>query len=147
MINIRFRIKFFFTAIIFSAIWFFPATVPAKELRLAESNFSNVIDGILAHSCLRKQNFGVKIHSLEQDETLYSVQSDRLFSPASNMKLLTTAMALKRMGPDYRFKTRLYGAMPIIKETLNGDLEELINGLISAERLEAMSSYEKDNEK
>jgi len=122
MINVLFRIKFFFTAIIFSAIWFSPVTVPAKELRLAESNFSNVIDGILAHSCLRKQNFGVKIHSLEQDETLYSVQSDRLFSPASNMKLLTTAMALKRMGPDYRFKTRLYSTLKINEETLNGDL-------------------------
>ena len=44
---------------------------------------------------------------------------------------------------DHRINLTLYK----LEETLNGDLEEIINGLISAERLEAMSSYEKDNEK
>ena len=44
---------------------------------------------------------------------------------------------------DHRINLTLYK----LEEILNGDLEEIINGLISAERLEAMSSYEKDNEK
>ena len=108
--------------ILISVVWLCPANVSAQESGLAESNFSNVIDGILAHPCLRKQNFGVKIHSLERGETLYSVQSDHLFAPASNIKLLTTAMALKRMRPDYRFKTRLYATMKMVQENLSGDL-------------------------
>ena len=44
---------------------------------------------------------------------------------------------------DHRINLTLYK----LEEILNGDLEEIINGLISAERLEAMSSYETDNEK
>ena len=122
MISILFKTKIIFITILLSVVWLCPANVPAQESGLAESNFTNVIDGILAHPCLRKKNFGVKIHSLEQDETLYSVQSERLFAPASNIKLLTTAMALKQMRPDYRFKTRLYATMKMIKENLGGDL-------------------------
>jgi len=122
MISPLFKTKIFFITALLSVAWLCPENVPAQEPGLAESNFANVIDGILFHPCLRKQNFGVKIYSLERNQALYSVRSDRLFSPASNMKLLTTAMALKRMGPDYRFKTRLYAAMRISGETLNGDL-------------------------
>ena len=69
-----------------------------------------------------KKNFGIKIHSLERNKTLYSVHSDRLFAPASNVKLLTTAMALKRLGPDYRFKTGLYATTPVGGEILGGDI-------------------------
>ena len=108
MISILFKTKRSFTTILIVVVWLFPANVPAQESGLAESNFANSIDSILTHPCLRKKNFGAKVHSLERDKTLYSIRSDHLFTPASNMKLLTTAMALKRMGPDYRFKTHLY---------------------------------------
>ena len=55
-------------------------------------------------------------------------------------------LAEKIQDDDKRIKA-LEDALYKLEETLNGDLEEIINGLISAERLEAMSSYEKDNEK
>ena len=41
---------------------------------------------------------------------------------------------------DHRINLTLYR----LEEVLNGDLEEIINGLISAERLEAMTAYEKN---
>ncbi|MBJ78567.1 MAG: D-alanyl-D-alanine carboxypeptidase/D-alanyl-D-alanine-endopeptidase [Nitrospinae bacterium] len=122
MISKLLKIKRIFLAVLLLVVSLFPAMAPAQEPGLAESYFANVMDGILAHSCLRKQNFGVNIYSLDQDETLYSFQGDRLFAPASNMKLLTTATALKRMGPDYRFKTRLFATMRVAKEALEGDL-------------------------
>ena len=40
-------------------------------------------------------------------ETLYQQNADRYFVPASNMKLFTTALALTKLGPDYRFHTTL----------------------------------------
>ena len=82
----------------------------------------NMVDDILDNSSLRKQNFGIKIYSLEKNKTLYSIRSDRLFTPASNIKLLTTALALKRLGPDYRFKTVLYGTIPVRARVLKGNL-------------------------
>jgi D-alanyl-D-alanine carboxypeptidase/D-alanyl-D-alanine-endopeptidase (penicillin-binding protein 4) len=43
--------------------------------------------------------------------------------PASNMKLFTTALALVRLGPEYRFKTQIGADKPIDADrTLAGDL-------------------------
>lgn len=50
---------------------------------------------------------GVEVFSLESKKILFHYNDDFLFMPASNMKVLTTALALLRLGPDYRFTTRL----------------------------------------
>ena len=66
MISIFSKTKTIFTTVLLSVVWLCPANVPAQESGLAESNFANVIDSILAHSCLRKKNFGVKIDTVFQ---------------------------------------------------------------------------------
>ncbi len=38
---------------------------------------------------------------------LYDVNGNKLFTPASNMKVVTTALALGVLGPDYRWHTRV----------------------------------------
>ena len=114
--------KIIFTITFLSIIWLFPERIHAQKPESAESVFVKTVETILGNSCLRKQNFGVKIHSLERNKTLYSVNSHRLFAPASNVKLLTTAMALKRLRPEYRFKTGLYATTPVGGETLRGDI-------------------------
>jgi D-alanyl-D-alanine carboxypeptidase/D-alanyl-D-alanine-endopeptidase (penicillin-binding protein 4) len=50
---------------------------------------------------------GVEVVSLDTKKILFKYNDDFLFMPASNMKVLTTALALLRLGPDYRFTTRL----------------------------------------
>ncbi|NJL45226.1 MAG: D-alanyl-D-alanine carboxypeptidase/D-alanyl-D-alanine-endopeptidase [Leptolyngbyaceae cyanobacterium SM2_3_12] len=42
-------------------------------------------------------------------QTLYSRNADRLFTPASNVKLLTTAAALHYLGASHRIRTSVYG--------------------------------------
>jgi D-alanyl-D-alanine carboxypeptidase/D-alanyl-D-alanine-endopeptidase (penicillin-binding protein 4) len=44
---------------------------------------------------------------LASGKTLYRRNEDRLFLPASNLKLFTTALALERLGAGYRFVTRV----------------------------------------
>lgn len=52
--------------------------------------------------------WGVKIVSLDSGEILFEHNPHKLFTPASNSKLYTVALALDRLGADYRIKTSLY---------------------------------------
>ena len=47
---------------------------------------------------------------LGSGQTLYEVNPERYFVPASNVKLFTAALALARLGPDYKFQTRVLAA-------------------------------------
>lgn len=49
--------------------------------------------------------FGVEIFDLQSGRVLFAANSDHFFVPASNTKLFTTALALSRLGPDYRYHT------------------------------------------
>jgi D-alanyl-D-alanine carboxypeptidase/D-alanyl-D-alanine-endopeptidase (penicillin-binding protein 4) len=67
--------------------------------------------------------WGVKIVSLESKKTVFEHDAGKLFSPASNCKLYTMALALDQLGGDYRIKTSLYStAKPDKRGTLKGDL-------------------------
>ena len=67
--------------------------------------------------------WGVKIVSLDSGKTVFELNPQKLFSPASNSKLYTVALALDRLGADYRIKTSLYAkAKPNQAGILKGDL-------------------------
>lgn len=67
--------------------------------------------------------WGVKIVSLDTGKVLFEENAGKLFSPASNCKLFTMALALDRLGGDYRIQTSLYAATrPNRAGTLKGDL-------------------------
>jgi len=67
--------------------------------------------------------WGVKVISLDSGKTLFEHNARKLFSPASNAKLYTVALALDQLGGDYRIKTSLYAdAKPDKRGTLKGDL-------------------------
>lgn len=48
---------------------------------------------------------GILVVDLGNGKTLAAENPDHFFVPASNTKLFTTALALTRLGPDYRFRT------------------------------------------
>jgi D-alanyl-D-alanine carboxypeptidase/D-alanyl-D-alanine-endopeptidase (penicillin-binding protein 4) len=55
---------------------------------------------------------GIEAVQINTGKVLYSRDPDRLFIPASNTKLFSTALALLRLGPDHRFTTRVYSVAP-----------------------------------
>lgn len=65
---------------------------------------------------------GVYIKSLRTGEVLYKRNADKLFVPASNVKLFTTAAALQTLGPDFAYETNIYAVGELKKGTLKGDL-------------------------
>jgi len=50
---------------------------------------------------------GVHVIDLTDGSVLCDIQSARPLSPASNQKILTAAVALKRLGPDFHFRTTI----------------------------------------
>src|SRR5438445_4707376 len=63
------------------------------------------IETILAEPDLARGFWGIEIASATTGKVLYSFNSGKMFTPASNTKLFTTAAALALIGPDYKFRT------------------------------------------
>ncbi|GAC1662075.1 MAG: D-alanyl-D-alanine carboxypeptidase/D-alanyl-D-alanine-endopeptidase [Candidatus Acidiferrum sp.] len=70
-----------------------------------------------------KSTWGMLIVDAESGKILFQQNADKYFMPASNMKLFTTALALAKLGPDYRFHTTLETSGEISPDgILAGDL-------------------------
>jgi D-alanyl-D-alanine carboxypeptidase/D-alanyl-D-alanine-endopeptidase (penicillin-binding protein 4) len=81
------------------------------------------VDAILERPDVARSFWGVEIEELDTGNVVYSHDADRLFVPASNTKLFTTAATLALIGPDYRFRTTVESATPPDKYgRLSGDL-------------------------
>ncbi len=66
------------------------------------------IDSLVEASGLdTRASIGIHVTEASSGKVLYGRHENRLLLPASNMKLFTTALALLRLGPDYRFSTRV----------------------------------------
>lgn len=67
--------------------------------------------------------WGISIVSLDTGATVFEHNGGKYFSPASNAKLYSVALALDRLNADFRISTSLYAAArPDALGTLKGDL-------------------------
>lgn len=67
--------------------------------------------------------WGLFVVSLRDGRTVYARDAQRLFIPASVMKVYTTAVALEELGADFRWRTSVYAASePDRAGTVDGDL-------------------------
>lgn len=88
---------------------------PLNELRnqlddtFSDPNFNNAI-------------WGVFIKSLKTGDVIYKKNQDKLFIPASLMKLFTSASSLLLLGSDFEYQTDIYTDGTIENGILKGDL-------------------------
>ena len=81
------------------------------------------IDTVINNSEFAYARWGVCVISLADGAIVYQRNADKLFTPASNMKIYTTAVALDLLGSDYRWRTSVYStAPPDSTGQLHGDL-------------------------
>lgn len=81
------------------------------------------IDAAIDGSPLGDARWGVHVVSLASGATIYQRNAEKLFTPASNMKIYTTGVALEVLGPDFRWRTSAYGStQPDRNGRVAGDL-------------------------
>ncbi len=72
---------------------------------------------------IRSGQFGIMVVSLTRGDTLFNYNAGTPLLPASTMKMLTTAVALDRLGPKYQFSTDvLYDGTIDPDGTLHGNV-------------------------
>jgi serine-type D-Ala-D-Ala carboxypeptidase/endopeptidase (penicillin-binding protein 4) len=81
------------------------------------------IEKILSQPDVARGMWGVEVVSVASGNVLYEQNGEKLFTPASNTKLFTTAAVLAMVGPDYKFRTTVESAGTLDRYgRLNGDL-------------------------
>lgn len=98
-----------------------PGRLPASALAPRQS-LKLSIDSLLSDPQLRSAFFGILIVNPRSGDTLYSRNAGKLFMPASNQKILTGAVALAQLGPEYRYRTVVARRGSMTDGVINGDL-------------------------
>jgi serine-type D-Ala-D-Ala carboxypeptidase/endopeptidase (penicillin-binding protein 4) len=89
-----------------------PVPPPAAQTQSAQpitatGRFAERVERLVQAPPVDKGEWGMLVVDAATGETLYEKNADKYFVPASNMKLLSTALALDTLGSDYRFRTTI----------------------------------------
>ena len=85
--------------------WLVCLVCVAQSPAASRKTLQKRIAAVLSRPELERGYWGMEVISLASGKVLYEQNSDKLFIPASNTKLFTTAAALALIGPDHRFVT------------------------------------------
>lgn len=99
---------------------FVALTVMSGSMRPA--SVSDRIDQILAGPHASTAFWGVHVQDLGTGRKIYSRNGDKTMVPASNQKLLTSAVALDALGADFQYETTLHFKGQIGGTVMKGDL-------------------------
>ena len=92
------------------------------------ASLASSLDSTLANPAFDRARWGVLVETADDGQVLYSRDAGRLFVPASNLKLITTAAALARLGADFRWTTTVLARGARHGDTLVGDLQVVGRG-------------------
>jgi D-alanyl-D-alanine carboxypeptidase/D-alanyl-D-alanine-endopeptidase (penicillin-binding protein 4) len=104
----------------------------AKSSGISAGSFADALNGDFAgsiNSAIEKNEsaaaarWGVCVISMTDGAIVFQHNGDKLFTPASNMKIYTTGVALDLLGADYRWRTSVYAnRQPEANGSVPGDL-------------------------
>lgn len=80
------------------------------------------LDALLNEDLLKTSEMGITVFDLTTGESVYRYQDEKLYRPASTLKIITSVTALARLGEGYTLDTRLLHSGKIENDTLKGNL-------------------------
>jgi D-alanyl-D-alanine carboxypeptidase/D-alanyl-D-alanine-endopeptidase (penicillin-binding protein 4) len=84
------------------------AQMPAVSGDICPGELGAKVDAIANRPEFSRSRWGILIQPLSSTTILYSRDAQKYFIPASNVKLLTTAAALQKLGANFRIRTSVY---------------------------------------
>ena len=121
---------------------------------ICSTQVGTAIDAVINRPLFSRVRWGILVQPLSTGQTLYSRDAQKYFTPASSLKLLTTAAALQQLGANFRIRTSIYqngnGALRVVGrgdpslsdaqlQTLAQQLKQ--KGITQIQRLIADDSY------
>ena len=89
----------------FDVVLIFAACSLAPAYAADRSSLTKALETILERPLLKSSRVSAQMQSLDDGSIVWRHNPDELLNPASNMKLVTSATALAKLGPDFRFET------------------------------------------
>jgi D-alanyl-D-alanine carboxypeptidase/D-alanyl-D-alanine-endopeptidase (penicillin-binding protein 4) len=105
-----------------------PAPSARDARRVTDHDVRRVVDSIVTNAAWQRAQWGVLILDAVTGDTIVAHQPRSLLVPASNQKIITAAVALTELGPEFRFTTTLATTAPVRDGVLEGDLIVLGTG-------------------
>lgn len=91
-----------------------PLLCLALCFRMQAQSLPQQLEALIADNpVISRAHVGYKVVDLASGQVIASARDNQFYTPASNLKLYTTALALARLGADYTFKTELRADAPI----------------------------------
>ena len=120
--------RYLVTFILFLSVCLAQTDVKIDSLRKVSSSKNNLgelreeLNSIFNDPNFTNAFWGVSIQSLKTGETIFNLNADKLFKPASLLKLFTSSTGLLLLGSDYQFKTSFFTDGKISEGILYGNL-------------------------
>ena len=126
-----------------------PTIAPSAVPAICASQLPAAINGIIDRPELRRYRWGIVVQELARTNQLYNRDGDRLFIPASNVKLITTAVALRQLGASTRLRTSIYqlpssGSLSNLLVVGRGDPSVTVSSLQSIAQQLQQRGYQTD---
>jgi PBP4 family serine-type D-alanyl-D-alanine carboxypeptidase len=121
--GVRRRCGFLLAITVAVAWWATTALAKSKE------SFEERVAKIMSRPEFAHSRFGIEFISADTGKTVYQLNPQQFFVPGSTTKLMTMGTALKLLGENYRFSTKIYRTGKLKKSgSLLGDLVLVAGG-------------------
>ncbi|WP_395007592.1 D-alanyl-D-alanine carboxypeptidase/D-alanyl-D-alanine-endopeptidase [Undibacterium sp.] len=105
----------------FTSIGLGLATLVAAPAK-AQNTLPPTVENLLKKAGLKNQQMQLLVMPARDGLPVFSYQAEKIVSPASTLKLLTSFIALEQLGPNFRWKTQVYSDATVQNQVLRGKL-------------------------